>query len=79
VTRANPLTIDDIISIEPRIGGVLENIDTNAQCLKRYVEYSNAKRQLMKLVGWGAENICLCSSQAYDVVIDAVLVKLNLK
>jgi len=79
MTEAKQLTLDDIIRIEPRIGVILRNINVNPRSPKRYAEYTNVKRQLMSLVGWSAENQKLCSSQAYDVVIDDVLVRLNLK
>jgi len=79
MTETKQLTLDDIIRIEPRIGEILQNINVNPRSPKRYAEYTNIKRQLMDLVGWSAKNQQLCSSHAYDVVIDDVLVRLNLK
>jgi len=79
VAEGKPLTLDDIIRIEPRIGEVLHGIQDPLHSLKRFVAYSNAKLQLSLLVGWCAENHRLCSSWAYDVVMDAALLRLNLK
>ena len=76
--NTRPLTLDDIIRIEPRIGEILRSINVNPRSPKRYAEYGNVKRQLMNLVGWSAKNQQLCSSHAYDVVIDDVLKRLNL-
>ena len=79
MTEPKLLTLEDIIRIEPRIDVILQNINVNPRSPKRYKEYTNVKQQLSNLVGWSAENQQLCSSQAYDVVIDDVLVRLNLQ
>jgi len=79
MAKSNQLTIDEIIHIEPRIGEILRSIKVNPRSPKRYAEYTNFKRQLMELVGWSAKNQALCSSQAYDVVIDDLLHRLNLR
>jgi len=73
-----PLTIDEIIRIDPRIGKILNGIKVNRRSPKRYRLYGTIKMQLSEFVGWSAENPELRTSQAYDVAMDVVIDKLNL-
>ena len=72
------LTIDEIIRIDPRIGTILDGIKVNRRSPKRYKLYGTLKIQLSKLVGWSAEKQELRNTQAYDIVMDVVIDKLNL-
>ena len=72
-----PLTLLQIISIEPRIGEILITLKPSRSYSKRLNQYSETKRKLGDLVGWGAELFELRTCQAYDVVLDIVIEKLN--
>jgi len=72
------LTIDEIIRIDPRIGTILDGIKVNRRSPKRRSLYSPVKMQLSELVGYSAEHPGLRNAQAYDIVMDIVIEKLNL-
>lgn len=74
---SQPLTLSQIISIEPRIAGILNTLKPSRGHRKRYEQYSETKRKLSNLVGWGAEQFDLRTSQAYDVIMEIVIGKLN--
>lgn len=73
-----PLTLHQIISIEPRIAEILITLKPSRKhWQKRLAQYSEVKGKLSKLVGWEAEQYDLRTCQAYDVIMDIVIEKLN--
>jgi len=73
-----PITISEVIRIDPRIGEILDGIKVNSRSPKRRVMYGTIKKQLSELVGWSAEKPELRNSLAYDIVMNVVIGKLNL-
>lgn len=74
----SPLTLLQIISVEPRIAEILIALKPNRGYWKRLGQYSETKKALGNLVGWGAEQYILRTCQAYDVILDIVIEKLSL-
>jgi hypothetical protein len=64
-------TIEEIISIEPRIGSVLEGITRSGS----FADYSEGKNKLESLVGWDAENSLLRNEDDYSAVMDRLAEK----
>jgi hypothetical protein len=64
-------TIEEIISIEPRIGSVLEGISRSGS----YADYSEGKNKLECLVGWDAENFLLQNGEDYVTVMERLALK----
>lgn len=73
-----PLTLLQIISIEPRIAEILIALKPSRDYRKRYAQYYEVKGKLSNLVGWQAEQFDLRTCQAYDVILDIVMEKLSL-
>ena len=73
-----PLSLDEIIRTDPRIGELLHNFKPNRRSPKRHMVYLDMKSKMSKLVVWSAETYELRTSQAYDAVMDVVIDRLNL-
>ena len=71
-------SLNEIIDLEPRIGEILHKMKPAKRGLGRCRRYISLKKELSTLVGWSAEKYLLRTSQAYDVVLDYVIEKLNL-
>lgn len=67
------MTIAEIISIEPLVGGILSEATVRRDCAEKEVEYSTLKIALTQLVGWEAENKSLRTNAAYVVAHKALL------
>jgi hypothetical protein len=78
-TDSPPLTLQQIIRIEPRIAEMLNALKPSRKHFrKRLEQYYEVKRKLSKPVGWQAEQFALRTSQAYDVILDTVIEKLKM-
>jgi hypothetical protein len=66
-------TIEEIVSIEPRIGSVLEAIARSGS----FADYSEGKNKLASLVGWDAENSLLQNDDDYSAVMDRLAEKVG--
>ena len=75
--NASPLNLPQIIGMEPRIAGILDALKPSRRNHKWFSQYSDAKSELSKLVGWDAEQIGLRTRYAYDIVMDTVIENLD--
>lgn len=74
------LTLREIVSQEPRIERILDNIRKTKSPLEWHQEYARAKRAVTCYVGWQAKAgspASLCSSEAYDLVIHEIVRRLD--
>lgn len=70
-------TIEEIISIEPRVKALLDEAKHDPRTLKERL-YPEYKWRLMKLVGWESDNRILCCDKAYDTALKALCEALDL-
>ncbi|NLB35890.1 MAG: hypothetical protein GX824_01055 [Clostridiales bacterium] len=66
--RMKPLTMTEIIRLEPRIKAILEAAKHDTR-KNRALAYSVYKHQLQGLVGWGAEQKGLRTNEAYEATV----------
>ena len=67
------LTLSQIIALEPRISGILSDIESGGSELQKLDQYCKCKGKLQKLVGWGAELSELRTSQVWGLVLNTVV------
>ena len=70
-TQTQPLTIDDMIALDPRIGELLNeaNIPTELDYWRRYSHY---KQLLSRHIGLDAKVAALSSPACYETMIRAL-------
>ncbi|WP_073083273.1 hypothetical protein [Sporobacter termitidis] len=66
-----PLTFPEIVDIDRRIGELISRAERDKRPDRDRL-YASYKRDLMRLVGWYAEDRRLKSSSSYATVIDAL-------